>query len=267
MENNIPTYDQLFQMLAAMQQEREALARERQQNANEIERMKITAERLTIEEQRLLLLKEQREFYIDQKIKDADLQIRQQSFLLDQRTKDADLQLRQQSFLLDQKIKEADFEYRQKDYSLDVKQREMALWFREQNLLRDTKDFDLQKKYYIMEMALREAKLEFAQMMLEKYGSLDKREIELKTRGNELMQREIVMQIQAKDAEMKNLVASIANTNKAHDLEIMEREIEFRNKHRKNISDMIRRKGFTSIDDYMGQIWGVHNTKYLPQGN
>ena len=77
----------------------------------------------------------------------------------------------------------------------------------------------------------------------------------------------MMLQLQAKDNEMKSMVASINNTNKAHELDQLESQLNFRQKHRQNIISVINKKGFKSIDDYMGQVWGFDDNRYLPRGN
>ena len=214
MENkDIPTFEQMFQMLTAIQREREALGEERRQTAIEVEKMKMMFDKLSIQEQMQMLTREKIEFYLEQKVKEADLQFRQQSHAL------------------------------------------------------DVKVFDATKKFEVMKMALAEMKFEFVQMVHEKFGTIDKREIELQTRDNSLLQREMMLQLQAKDNEMKSMVASINNTNKAHELDQLESQLNFRQKHRQNIISVINKRGFKSIDDYMGQVWGFDDNRYLPRGN
>ena len=214
MENrDIPTFEQMFQMLTAIQREREALGEERRLTAMEVEKMKMMFDKLSIQDQLQMLTREKIEFYLEQKVKEADLQFRQQSHAL------------------------------------------------------DVKVFDASKKFELMKMALEEMKFEFVQMVQQKFGTLDKREIELQTKDNALLHREMLLQMQAKDNEMKSMVASIANTNEAHKLDILQNQLTFKKQVRKTILEDVKKSGHKTLDDYMKNVWGFDDNRYLPHGN
>ena len=211
--NDIPTFEQMFQMLTAIQREREALGEERRLTAMEVEKMKMMFDKLSIQDQLQMLTREKIEFYLEQKVKEADLQFRQQSHAL------------------------------------------------------DVKVFDASKKFELMKMALEEMKFEFVQMVQQKFGTLDKREIELQTKDNALLHREMLLQMQAKDNEMKSMVASIANTNEAHKLDMLQNQLTFKKQVRKTILEDVKKSGHKTLDDYMKNVWGFDDTRYLPHGN
>ena len=214
MENrDIPTFEQMFQMLTAIQREREALGEERRLTAMEVEKMKMMFDKLSIQDQLQMLTREKIEFYLEQKVKEADLQFRQQSHAL------------------------------------------------------DVKVFDASKKFELMKMALEEMKFEFVQMVQQKFGTLDKREIELQTKDNALLHREMLLQMQAKDNEMKSMVASIANTNEAHKLDMLQNQLTFKKQVRKTILEDVKKSGHKTLDDYMKNVWGFDDNRYLPHGN
>ena len=133
----------------------------------------------------------------------------------------------------------------------------------QQNHALDVRLFEAAKKFDIMKMALEQMKFEIVQMIYDKFGTLDQREIELKMRENSMLQREFQMQMDKKEQDMKIMMAEMSNESKLERLELMENHLKFEQRN-KNFSVLLQRHGYQSIGDYLRKTQNFDDTRYLP---